>query len=187
MPETAQVLVVGAGLAGLTAGGVLASAGIDTVIVDKGRSVGGRLATRRIGDANLDHGAQFFTVRSPAFAAAVAEAQSAAVVFEWCRGFGDEPDGHPRYAVRGGMNQLAKYLAKDLRLLLNTRIDSAATNADRWVLSHADGTVEGDALLLTAPMPQNLAILSHSEVVLDEDLNRRLESFTYHPTLALLA
>jgi len=62
LPETAQVLVVGAGLAGLTAGRVLAAAGIDTVIVDKGLSVGGRLATRRIGDATLDHGAQFFTV-----------------------------------------------------------------------------------------------------------------------------
>ena len=36
-------------------------------MLDKGRSVGGRLATRRIGDAALDHGAQFFTVRGDAF------------------------------------------------------------------------------------------------------------------------
>ncbi len=41
--------------------------GADVVIVDKGRSVGGRLATRRIGSATVDHGAQFFTVRTPAF------------------------------------------------------------------------------------------------------------------------
>ena len=36
-------------------------------IVDKGRSVGGRLATRRIGPGRADHGAQFFTVRSDKF------------------------------------------------------------------------------------------------------------------------
>ncbi|MGI9242790.1 MAG: NAD(P)/FAD-dependent oxidoreductase [Verrucomicrobiales bacterium] len=187
MPETAQVVIVGAGLAGLTAGRALAAAGVDAVIVDKGRSVGGRLATRRIGTATLDHGAQFFTVRSDGFAAVVAEAEAAGVVYEWCRGFDAEPDGYPRYAASGGMNQLAKYFAKDLRLLLNTRIDSAAIEGGRWVLSHAAGTVEGHALLLTAPMPQNLAILRAGEVALDENLNARLESVTYHPTLALLA
>ena len=178
---------MGAGLAGLTAGRALSAAGIDTVIVDKGRSVGGRLATRRISDATLDHGAQFFTVRSDGFASTVAEAQTSGVVYEWCRGFDDEPDGYPRYAVSGGMNQLAKYFAQGLRLLLSTRIESAAIDAGRWVLSHAAGTVEAHALLLTAPMPQNLAILGGGEVRLDEDLKSRLESLTYHPTLALLA
>ena len=37
----------------------------DILIVEKSRSVGGRLATRRIGEGKADHGAQFFTVRSP--------------------------------------------------------------------------------------------------------------------------
>ena len=47
------------------------TAGHEVVVLDKGRSPGGRLATRRIGEATLDHGAQFFTVRSDAFAARV--------------------------------------------------------------------------------------------------------------------
>ena len=59
-----RVVIVGAGLAGLMAGRTLAAAGHELVLVDKGRSPGGRLATRRIGAAALDHGAQFFTVRS---------------------------------------------------------------------------------------------------------------------------
>lgn len=55
------------------------------------------------------------------------------------------------------------------------------------MLSHAAGTVEGEALLLTAPMPQSLAILSAGDVCLDEQLLSRLASLTYHPTLVLLA
>ena len=66
-----RVAIVGAGLAGLMAGRTLAEAGHEVVLLDKGRSPGGRLATRRIGAATLDHGAQFFTVRSEAFAARV--------------------------------------------------------------------------------------------------------------------
>ena len=65
------VIVVGAGLAGLMAGRELVKAGHEVLLLDKGRSPGGRLATRRIGQATLDHGAQFFTVRSPVFGAYV--------------------------------------------------------------------------------------------------------------------
>ena len=43
-----RVVVVGAGVAGLTAARSLAAFS-DVVVVDKGRGVGGRLATRRIG------------------------------------------------------------------------------------------------------------------------------------------
>ncbi len=39
-----DVIIVGAGICGLLAAHTLANAGISTRIVDKGRSVGGRLA-----------------------------------------------------------------------------------------------------------------------------------------------
>jgi predicted NAD/FAD-dependent oxidoreductase len=68
-----RVVIVGAGLAGLSAARLLRDAGHDVVVLDKGRSPGGRCATRRIGNATLDHGAQFFTVRSDEFARCVDE------------------------------------------------------------------------------------------------------------------
>ena len=45
----------------------LAEAGVEVTVLDKGESVGGRMATRRIGEAVFDHGAQFFTVRGERF------------------------------------------------------------------------------------------------------------------------
>ena len=83
-----RVVIVGAGLAGLTAAGALV-ADHDVVLLDKGRSPGGRLATRRIGGAVFDHGAQFFTVRSDEFGRRVDRWRRDGVVAEWCRGFGD--------------------------------------------------------------------------------------------------
>ena len=67
-----RVVVVGAGVAGLMAAQSLVKNGHDVVVVDKGRSPGGRLATRRIDNATLDHGAQFFTVRESLFESHVA-------------------------------------------------------------------------------------------------------------------
>ena len=43
------VVVVGAGIAGLTAARSLVESGAGVIVVDKSRGVGGRMATRRIG------------------------------------------------------------------------------------------------------------------------------------------
>ena len=67
----ADVLVIGAGMAGLTAATELRSRGLRVLMLDKGRGVGGRLASRRIGEATFDHGAQFITARDRRFAAAM--------------------------------------------------------------------------------------------------------------------
>lgn len=71
--KNTDVLVIGAGMAGLTAAMALRRAGRSVHVLDKGRGVGGRMASRRIGDATFDHGAQFITARDPRFVAAIGE------------------------------------------------------------------------------------------------------------------
>ena len=73
-----DAIVIGAGISGLAAATELARAGCKTIILEKSRGIGGRMATRRVGAAVCDHGAQFFTVRTRAFAATVTEAEAAA-------------------------------------------------------------------------------------------------------------
>ncbi|MGB3309845.1 MAG: FAD-dependent oxidoreductase [Nodosilinea sp.] len=54
-----DVVVIGAGLSGLTAAQVLHQAGYRVVVVDKSRGLGGRLATRRVGNTAIDHGCRY--------------------------------------------------------------------------------------------------------------------------------
>lgn len=180
-----RVGIVGAGLAGLAAGGALQAAGHEVVLFDKGRSPGGRMATRRIGGAVLDHGAQFFTVRTDALAARVAAWQAEGLVFEWSRGFGPEADGYPRYAVRGGMNALAKRLAEGLDVRCPSLVFELRPGAGRaWTVVLDDGsTHEVDALVTTAPIPQSFSIAISTGAELPRDLIR----IDYERTLALLA
>ena len=58
----------------------------EVVVLDKGRGVGGRMATRRIGEATLDHGAQFFTTHTAEFASVVAGWVAAGVAVPWFAG-----------------------------------------------------------------------------------------------------
>ena len=78
-----DILIIGAGLAGLSAASDLQQAGHNVMLVDKGRGLGGRLAGRRIGEASFDHGAQFMTARGPRFQKTVAEWIEAGIAEEW--------------------------------------------------------------------------------------------------------
>ena len=64
-----RIAIVGAGLAGLSCAQALRAGGADVQLFDKGRGVGGRMATRRVdtplGPATFDHGAQFLTAHDP--------------------------------------------------------------------------------------------------------------------------
>lgn len=63
-PE-AEVVVVGAGLAGLNAAHHLAEAGLDVIVVEAGDEVGGRVRTDIVDDFRLDHGFQLYNPAYP--------------------------------------------------------------------------------------------------------------------------
>jgi len=183
-----RVVVVGAGIAGLMAAQSLSKTGHDVVIVDKGRSPGGRLATRRIDDATLDHGAQFFTVRDSLFESHVSEWIASGVVTEWCRGFDStiqNNDGFPRYRGVRGMTDIAKHLAQGIDVRCNTLAFSIARGAtSKWQLKIDDGSVlDADAIIVTCPLPQAYALLVTADLELPESMLRT----EYDRTICLLA
>lgn len=186
------VVVIGAGAAGLSAAGRLAAAGVGVTVLDKGRGVGGRLATRRIGAARLDHGAQFFTSRSEEFTGLTRAWLGRGVAREWCRGFRQPADGHPRFVGASGMTDLAKDLASGLDVRTSTRVESVSAAPDgRWVATLEGGRtlvgaggdpLRADAVISTAPVPQTLEMLGPA--VTDTRARRALGAISYEPTLA---
>ncbi len=186
-----DVLIVGAGLSGLMAAKQLQQQGQNVLLVDKGRSVGGRLATRRMGAGRADHGAQFFTVRTPAFQAWVETWSKQGLIFQWSTGWSDgsilaaPSDGHPRYAIRGGMNALAQHLAQGLQVQVDTRLTQVRLHAAGWQAEVATGQqYTARALLLTPPVPQSLALLEAGQVTLAPYDQVSLEEIEYAPCLA---
>ena len=178
-----EVVVVGAGVAGLTAARSLADAGHRVTVLDKGRRVGGRLSTREFANGGrADAGAQFFTVRSDEFARAVTPWQAIGLVHEWCRGFSSS-DGHPRYAVRGGMSQLAAAMAAGLEVRCSIHVEHIRVEASRVVIDwpeahgHEADRLVADAVIVTAPVPQAAALLGSDVLV---------PSIPYLPTLSLM-
>ncbi len=188
-----ECLIVGAGLAGLSAARVLHKAGKRILILEKSRGVGGRMATRRIDDCVYDHGAQFFTVRDERFLAASEEWLLAGAATQWTAGgfavdSGAPADGFPRFRGAPTMTGPAKYLARDLPLQGNVAVASVTPADCGWRAVDSTGAqFHARSLLLTAPAPQSLALLRAGGFDLPAPDLEALTAIQYAPCIAVLA
>ena len=137
-------VVVGAGISGLLAAKALNEEGWTVTVLDKGRGVGGRMATRRVGRGTFDHGAQFFTVRGERFAGLVEDWLGAGVAAEWTRGFADaegrpNEDGYPRYRGAEGMTSIPKYISRGLDVRTGERAVEGGRADDGWEVACESG------------------------------------------------
>lgn len=187
---TADVLVVGAGLGGLTAAHPLNDAGLRVIVLEAEPVPGGRLATAQVGDGWADTGAQFFTVRTAKFGAVVANWLAEGTIYEWSRGWSDgsllttPPDGYPRYAARDGFAVLARRLATGLDLRLATRVAALTLEGQDWLATDSGGGIwRSRAVVLTPPVPLALTLLEAGGTALPPDDRAALERITYAPCL----
>ena len=191
MSLTAQnidVLVIGAGLAGLCAANNLQDRGYKVLVVDKGRGLGGRLAGRRIDNANFDHGAQFMTTRDPKFVEQVRQWIEAGVAEEWYSSFPGQANSHARYRGVPSMTAIAKYLAIDINVNLETTVTSLNVNQDGWLSHLKNGSsIQSRSILITAPVPQTLDLLGNGNVQLPQDISDRLNRISYESCIAVMA
>lgn len=196
----ADVVVVGAGIAGLVAARALGRAGLGVVVLEKSRGVGGRAATRRVGGVPVDHGAQYFTVRDQRFKQQVESWLQSGAVQTWTTGFhtltqgGLEPPkaGHPRYVFPAGMNTFGKLLAEGLEVERSAHVNelalargSDADGGEWWRLEVEGGrSFTAPRVLVSLPAPQAKAL---SEAFLTPDAARALDAVCFAPCLTLIA
>lgn len=151
---SARVAVVGAGIAGLACARRLRERGASVTLFDKGRAVGGRLATRREGAQSFDLGAPCFTVRDARFADEVALWLRAGVCARWrgrfvTLGDGEATTSHERgfapLVGTPGMSAIARHLGRELAARTSHRVERVVREGDALTLL---GTVAREPVTL---------------------------------------
>jgi renalase len=134
-----DVVVVGAGIAGLACARTLADAGVRARVHERAGSVGGRLASRRFGDRYADLGAAYFVADDPGFAALAGEWRKRGLARPWTDTFavfpGTPARGPMRWAAPGGLRSLAADLALGLDITLHSEISAVPDGVDAVVLA----------------------------------------------------
>jgi hypothetical protein len=164
-----QVIVVGAGIAGLSAARALADAGAAVQVIERARGVGGRVATRRFDEQPVDFGVAFFHGKDPGFLAAL-DAVPATRLAGWpteihgagrpCQPEAFAPDER-RLAFAEGLTAFPKHLARGLDLRCSTRVTALALTADRLRLEiEGAPPIEARTVLLCLAAEQARALLA---------------------------
>ncbi len=166
-----EIAIIGAGMAGLTLARELNQCASITVF-EKSVGYGGRMATRRRKGFQFDHGAQFFTARTPHFKQFLQPYIDQGSVARWdarfveldrnkvtgCRSWDEEL---PHYVAVPGMNALCEVMAADINVRLQIQIDTLQRSGERWLLLDGDGKQLGDFdwVVLAMPAAQVAALL----------------------------
>ncbi len=166
----------------------MASKGYKVLVVDKGQSVGGRLASRSFESAFFDYGAQFMTAREPRFLAQVNRWVADGTAELWFRGYPGGSENHGRWRGIPNMRALANSLARSLNINTATQVLKVIVQQDQWKVELTDGgLIHARNILLTAPVPQSLEIIDRGGTKLSQDQRTRLQKLTYDPCIAMMA
>lgn len=153
-----DILIIGGGMAGLSAACSLASTGRCTTVLDKGRGPGGRMAARRVEIAGetvrFDHGAQYLTARDPAFRETVAAWEQAGVAARWPAAGEDAWVGTP------GMNACVKAMAEGLDVRWGVRAEQLVREGARWRVDAGEQSFTAASLLVAVPAEQAAVLLA---------------------------
>lgn len=199
-----DVIVVGAGLAGLVCARRLQKAGHQVCVIEKSRGLGGRLATRRINNVPLDHGTRYLAHHSDRLEQLIQHLRDQQILTPWqphtytmdAAGTLHKNLTHEPYLVApAGMNAIAKHLAQGLTIHRQQRLISLALTAQNtWQLTVERATDQSQvrhqakAIVLAFPAPQIIPILKPLAAIAPiQTLLPALTSVTYQPILTVMA
>ncbi|MGF1535052.1 MAG: NAD(P)/FAD-dependent oxidoreductase [Elainellaceae cyanobacterium] len=189
-----DVAIVGAGLSGLICGRSLRQQGYRTLILEKSRGLGGRLATRRIETATVDHGVRYLENQGPhtqnlieqmtALGVTVPAAAPVAIAQAGDQSLGQMSQQpilqEPVYVAPQGMTAIAKALAANLTVHRQHRVERIAPQSDCWCLQMSGAehlrTATARAVVLAIPAPQVVQLLQPLVSDLENDLGDEIES-----------
>jgi renalase len=204
-----RVAIVGAGVAGLACARTLLERGVEVSVFDKGKRPGGRVASHRSPELDVDLGASYFTVRDERFGRVVSAWIRDGVVAPWDGRMGalssgaERPVETPpltRFVGTPSMSSIARHLAREVVVNSSHRVDAIERKNDRFRLFGAIGEAgvtlgprdasaldrlvdvgDFDVLLMFLPADQALSLVTPLSPSLSEAVSR----VSCEPCLAL--
>ncbi|HEY9613041.1 NAD(P)/FAD-dependent oxidoreductase [Allocoleopsis sp.] len=202
-----DVVIIGAGIAGLTCAQQLHQAGYHLVVVEKSRGVGGRLATRRLYDTYVDHGVRYLEAQGKLVPQLIDLLLQRGILQTWTDTLYElkppKPESagedlpHPShltcYAVPTGITAVAKFLATGLDIELNQRVQAITPIEEQsWLLtfdsSEIPHEIRARAVVVAIPAPQAFMLLEPLATKgLSPEFLACLSSVEFEPCLSAIA
>lgn len=197
-----DVAIIGAGLAGLACAQQLQQSGYRVVVVEKSRGVGGRMATRRLETTCADHGVRYLEAKGKFLPPLIEVLRQRGILQAWTNNayqlsaqsevIKESKSQITRYIAPAGMTAVAKFLAKDLEIWLNRRVEAITTTENTWHLtlnSPNENCQEliAKAVVMAIPAPQALMLVEPLVETITTEFIDSLRSVEFAPCITVMA
>jgi len=183
-----KIAIIGTGVSASILAYLLHEKNHEIILFDKARGVGGRLSGKRTEFGKIEHGAQFFTVKTKEFSEFLLKNFQEDQLKSW----------HPKIAayhnglfnnlevdykiLKPAMNQFSKNLLSDFKVNLTTKIDGLESKLGKWNLyAEEKKFTDFDLVISTAPPLQSYDLLMNKA-----DFAPKLKNYEMLPTHAFL-
>ena len=187
-----EILIIGSGLAGMSAGQFLNASGYQVTILDKGFRCGGRYATRRVDDFSFDHGTPYF--KPSQIPGDLKNILSEPYLKTWPDDLSEKVEAS--VVSIPAMRSFPEALGRGLDIRQGVQVEKLSFRDDVFFAETVDTSSKDmpisdgfsgpfDAVLLTAPGPQT-ADLIEGLLPIGSDLLQAARKVTYTPQFSVL-
>ena len=158
-----DVIIVGAGLSGSYLAKKIKELGLNTLIIEKSKGIGGRFSTKPVGGSIADYGCQYLKPKTKELSELIQSLKNKNLIKKSNILKDDEV-----FIAPYGMNKIPQYLSLGVSTLLNQKVSSIKKTLNRWEIRTSSFLLKSKILVLTMPVKQVSDLLKVSGLVIND-------------------
>ena len=158
-----DVIIVGAGLSGSYLANKIKKLGLNTLIIEKSKGIGGRFSTKPVGGSIADYGCQYLKPKTKELSELIQSLKNKNLIKKSNILKDDET-----FIAPYGMNKIPQYLSLGVSTLLNQKVSSIKKTSNQWEIRTNSFLLKSKILVLTMPVKQVSELLKVSGLTIPD-------------------
>ena len=167
-----DVIIVGAGLSGSYLARKVNELGLNTLIIEKSKGIGGRFSTKPVGKGLADYGCQYLKPKTKELSELIQSLKNKNLIKKSNILQDDEA-----FIAPYGMNKIPQYLSLGVSTLLNQKVSSIKKTSNNWEIKTNSFLLKSKILVLTMPINQVSELLKVSDLAITDMPTANYKSF----------
>ena len=167
-----DVIIVGAGLSGSYLARKVKKLGLNTLIIEKSKGIGGRFSTKPVGRCIADYGCQYLKPKTKELSELIQSLKNKNLIKKSNIIQDDEA-----FIAPYGMNKIPQYLGLGVSTLLNQKVSYIKKTSKHWEIKTNSFFLKSKILVLTMPINQVSELLKVSDLAIPHLPNAAYKSF----------